>query len=208
MGNAASGVFAKLTASIAKVVHSPVVDFAAHIEYIETHYLRLRKAANANATTSKSFSLALYSEADGSSLVSDYMAALAVQCHVLLTHTIARLAEASTAESQTPPQTLLVAHAACSSSMCATHNVSAAHSLKAATLGQQEVVRGMVSGCWQALLSSLSLVLARCSSDETIQVVLKCYQAFTQAEATRFEPRCSNIPPPPRARLHHPAPPS
>ena len=122
MGNASSGVFAKLAASIAKVVRSPVVDFAAHAEYIEAHYLRLRKAATANATTTKSFSLALYSEADGSSLVSDYMAALAVQCHVLLTHTIARLAEASTAESQTQPRTLLVAHAACSSSMCATHN--------------------------------------------------------------------------------------
>ena len=38
-----------------------------------------------------------------------------------------------------------------------------------------------MSGCWHALLTSLSLVLARCSSEEIIQVVLKCYQSFTQA---------------------------
>jgi len=182
VGNAASGVFAKLTASVSKVLLSPAVDFGAHAEYIEKQYLRLHRTASGSSSSARSFSLALYSETDGTGLSSDHMAALAVQCHVLLTHAISRLAEASAVEPQAPPQALLVAHAACgSSSMSAAHHVSPAHSLKAATLGQQEVAKGMVSGCWQALLSSLSLVLARCLAEEAIQIVLKCYQTFTQA---------------------------
>jgi len=68
VGNAASGVLAKIAEAVTKVLTSPQVDFASHAEYIETHYLRLSKAAS-NATASRSFSLALYSEADGTALV-------------------------------------------------------------------------------------------------------------------------------------------
>ena len=54
------------------------------------------------AASTRAFSLSYYSEADGSGLSSDLMAALAVQCHVLLTQAISRLAEASSVEPSAP----------------------------------------------------------------------------------------------------------
>ena len=78
VGNAASGVFAKLTASVSKVLLSPAVDFGAHAEYIEKQYLRLHRTASGSSSSARSFSLALYSETDGTGLSSDHMAALAM----------------------------------------------------------------------------------------------------------------------------------
>ena len=39
----------------------------------------------------------------------------------------------------------------------------------------------MAKALWQPLLGSLSLLLARCGTEETAQATLKAYQALTQA---------------------------
>ena len=39
----------------------------------------------------------------------------------------------------------------------------------------------IVDVCWRPLLSALSTLMARFASEEGIQILLKCYQAFTQS---------------------------
>eukprot|EP00966_Prymnesium_polylepis_P218773 5062847-Prymnesium_polylepis.1 len=73
----------------------------------------------------------------------------------------------------------------------------------------------MAQASWQPLLGALSMLLARCSSEEAIQVLLKCYQSFTQACGilNLVQPRdeflaslcCYALPPRPRQDLQQAA---
>ena len=52
-------------------------------------------------------------------------------------------------------------------------------------------VKQMVVACWKPLLGALSALMARFASEEAVQSLLKCYQAFTQtcASLRLVEPR-------------------
>ena len=144
------------------VLRSKEADLHSHAEYIEPIYLRHARASGQAAAMGKrpTFNLALYSEADGSGVTNDYMAALAIECQLRLAHAIASLADAA-------------------DDAAADAEGGAASPPKAPA--DDRAARGMAKALWQPLLGSLSLLLARCGTEETAQATLKAYQALTQA---------------------------
>ena len=144
------------------VLRSKEADLHSHAEYIEPIYLRHARASGQAAAMGKrpTFNLALYSEADGSGVTNDYMAALAIECQLRLAHAIASLADAA-------------------DDAAADAEGGAASPPKAPA--DDRAARGMAKALGQPLLGSLSLLLARCGTEETAQATLKAYQALTQA---------------------------
>lgn len=106
--------------------------------------------------------MTLYSDADGSQITNDYAAALAVECQVFLTRTIHTLAIPFAPRSGEEVSVSRVGESPPSTS-------------------EADTVRQMIAASWQPLLGALSLLLARCSTEEAVQVLLKCYQSYTQA---------------------------
>ena len=149
--------------AVHSVLRSKEADLHSHAEYIEPIYLRHARASGQAAAMGKrpTFNLALYSEADGSGVTNDYMAALAIECQLRLAHAIASLADAA------------------DDAAAADAEGGAASPPKAPA--DDRAARGMAKALWQPLLGSLSLLLARCGTEETAQATLKAYQALTQA---------------------------
>ena len=148
--------------AVHSVLRSKEADLHSHAEYIEPIYLRHARASGPAAAmgTRPTVNLALYSEADGSGVTNDYMAALAIECQLRLAHAIASLADAA-------------------DDAAADADGGAASPPKAPA--DDRAARGMAKALWQPLLGSLSLLLARCGTEETAQATLKAYQALTQA---------------------------
>ena len=168
-----AGVFATFVASLCGLLKSPTVNFAQHAEYIEAHFLRQHRQMPSVERTA-TFNIGLYSEGDGTHLTNDYAASLAVECQVLMARAIGYLGETLRARDD--------AAAADDAAGGPAAKPSALES-KVAPYEPMDpaVMREMVGVCWQPLLSALSVLMARFSSEEAIQLILKCYQAFTQA---------------------------
>ena len=166
-----SDVFSTFTASMCGLLSSPTVAFHSHAEYIEAHYLRHHRSASAGRATS--FNVALYSDADGSHLTNDYAAALAVECQICIARAIGTITERLRAASDEEGQ----GGGGAPSADDSTAARAAADALEA----ERREVREMILVCHKPLLSALSLLMARFAAEESIQAILKCYQAFTQA---------------------------
>jgi hypothetical protein len=156
------------------LLKSPTVNFAMHAEYIEAHFLRQHRQMPSVERTA-TFNVGLYSEADGTHLTNDYAASLAVECQVFLARAIGSLGETLRARDEAAAADDATGGPATKPSALESKSVALSEPMDPA------VMREMVGVCWQPLLSALSVLMARFSSEEAIQLILKCYQAFTQA---------------------------
>jgi len=181
MAPKSSGVFSTFVTNMCGLLKSPAVNFALHAELIEAHFLRHHRSVS--SARAAAFNIALYSESDGAHLTNDYAAALAVESQVFIARAIGTIGEALRASGEGDHSGGGVASNGKSISPAPVGKVAAlVAERKAATkLAEMAIVREMVGACWKPLLGALALLMARFGSEEAIQAVLKCYQAFTQA---------------------------
>ena len=162
-----SNVFAGIAVAVCSLLKSPAIKFNDHSEYIEAQFLRHYRSFTQGKPPA--FNLALYSDADGTSVSNDYAAALAIECQIFLCSAIHALAA---------PLSSRLSDALAAPGAAAAVGEGG---MSEGAARDRATVRRMIESCWAALLTALSVLLARCSSEETIQELLKCYQSFTQA---------------------------